>query len=294
MTTISRYIFVGCSALTSVTLPWNGTEENFYDLALYTHCGGTAYVPYFSKAAYLNIYNDELYQKVVGYVESTDISELDNAIYVDPFTANVGGVKNIEVKLKNDVDVTSYGFELVLPEGMSIATTSNGSFNSAVTLSGRNSGFQVVTNKLSDNVYKVAVASLSGASLTDNDGTVLTIRARVADDADADDTYAVKIQNPLIVEPSEAKPAVEETVAEIDMDMIKGDVNGDAVVDLADAVLVINHYVGKTLTSFVEKTANVNSDDDIDLADAVRIINYYVGKISSLSRQTTSGERDPQ
>ena len=62
----------------------------------------------------------------------------------------------------------------------------------------------------------------------------------------------------------------------------RGDVDGDGVVDLADAVLVINHYVGKPVAKFDEKAADVDGDGVIDLADAVRIINFYVGKVQSL------------
>ena len=68
---------------------------------------------------------------------------------------------------------------------------------------------------------------------------------------------------------------------------MKGDVDNDGTIDLADAVLIINYYVGKTVPSnFVEKAAYVDNDNVIDLADAVLVINYYVGKINALSRRS--------
>ena len=80
----------------------------------------------------------------------------------------------------------------------------------------------------------------------------------------------------------------------VDQTLIVGDVDGDGVVDLADAVLVINHYVGKPVTTFIEKAADVDGDGVVDLADAVLIINYYVGKIPSLSRLANEDGLDPQ
>ena len=77
-------------------------------------------------------------------------------------------------------------------------------------------------------------------------------------------------------------------------DYKKGDVDGDGVVDLADAVLVINHYVGKPVNKFVTKAADVDGDGVIDLADAVRIINFYVGKVQSLAPSVGSDGLDPQ
>lgn len=65
----------------------------------------------------------------------------------------------------------------------------------------------------------------------------------------------------------------------------KGDVNGDGDVDIADAVCIVNHVVGKTNTSFNAAAADVNGDGDIDIADAVYIVNLVVGKIDALVRQ---------
>ena len=66
-------------------------------------------------------------------------------------------------------------------------------------------------------------------------------------------------------------------------DNVVGDVNGDGDVDIADAVCIVNHVVGKSNTTFNEAAADANGDGDIDIADAVHIVNYVVGKISALA-----------
>ena len=68
--------------------------------------------------------------------------------------------------------------------------------------------------------------------------------------------------------------------------VMAGDVNGDGDVDIADAVCIVNHVVGKANTTFMEAAADANGDGDIDIADAVHIVNYVVGKIPSLSRSS--------
>lgn len=62
-----------------------------------------------------------------------------------------------------------------------------------------------------------------------------------------------------------------------------GDVNTDGVVDIADAVCIVNYVVGKPNTTFIEAAADANSDGDVDIADAVRIVNFVVGKIPALA-----------
>ena len=227
-------------------------------------------------------------------VEVTDVTNMANAIYVEPLKGSAGSDVNIEVKLKNASSATSYGFELVLPAGVTISTSTDGDFDDAVTMSARHKGHTLTTNKLANNTYKVGVASLSSKALTDNDGLVLTIQAHVADNI-AEGEYAIGVQSPLIVNTDGTKPAVQSTQSKITIeDYTKGDVDGDGVIDLADAVLIINHYVGKPVAKFNEKAADVDGDGVIDLADAVRIINFYVGKVQSLAPSLDLDGLDPQ
>ena len=59
---------------------------------------------------------------------------------------------------------------------------------------------------------------------------------------------------------------------------IVGDVNGDSVVDIVDAVQIINAYLSNTTDVLNMRLADMNSDDAIDIVDAVIIINQYLGK----------------
>ncbi len=57
-----------------------------------------------------------------------------------------------------------------------------------------------------------------------------------------------------------------------------GDVNGDGVITVADAVCIINVVARKDNEVFVEANADVNSDGVITVADAVCIINIVARK----------------
>ena len=59
--------------------------------------------------------------------------------------------------------------------------------------------------------------------------------------------------------------------------VIKGDTNGDGEIDLFDAVMILNHYLEKTLLVDAYKEAGyVNDDEEIDLFDSVKILNHYL------------------
>lgn len=71
---------------------------------------------------------------------------------------------------------------------------------------------------------------------------------------------------------------------------VNGDVNGDGMVDIADAKCIVNHLLGIPNASFLAVAADVTGDGEVDIADAVRIVNLVVGKIDALAPklETTS------
>ncbi|MBN2441207.1 MAG: discoidin domain-containing protein [Spirochaetales bacterium] len=58
-----------------------------------------------------------------------------------------------------------------------------------------------------------------------------------------------------------------------------GDVNNDSTIDIVDALLIAQFYVGLNPASFDQSKADVNCDSGIDIVDALLIAQYYVGLI---------------
>jgi hypothetical protein len=61
-----------------------------------------------------------------------------------------------------------------------------------------------------------------------------------------------------------------------------GDVNGDGRVDIVDALLIAQYYVGLNPSVFIAANADVNCSGTIDVVDALLTAQYYVGLLSSL------------
>jgi hypothetical protein len=62
-----------------------------------------------------------------------------------------------------------------------------------------------------------------------------------------------------------------------------GDVNNSGSVDIVDALLIAQYYVGLNPSNFDTSVADVNADSTISIVDALRIAQFYVGLISQLS-----------
>ncbi|MBY9005507.1 MAG: hypothetical protein KGD63_01990 [Candidatus Lokiarchaeota archaeon] len=68
------------------------------------------------------------------------------------------------------------------------------------------------------------------------------------------------------------------TVTSIDI-WQNGDVNHDGEVDIVDALLISQYYVGLDPQPFYEEEADVNGDGSIDIIDALLVAQAYVGLI---------------
>ena len=67
--------------------------------------------------------------------------------------------------------------------------------------------------------------------------------------------------------------------------VLRGDVDGDGVVNLVDYMAVINHYVESAeITEYpFFLAADVDEDETINMADAMKILNYYTENIDTLN-----------
>lgn len=61
-----------------------------------------------------------------------------------------------------------------------------------------------------------------------------------------------------------------------------GDVNNDDIIDILDALMTSQAYVGLNPEGFVPERADVDCDNEITIVDALKIARYYIGLISSL------------
>lgn len=138
----------------------------------------------------------------------------------------------------------------------------------------------------------IPFASSEAIAIGESKQQLVTVRFNVANNVTAG-TYNVTLKGTEFEYNTSDKDVagdVKFKVTVVDL----GDVNGDGDVDIADAVCIVNHVVGKNNVIFIKPAADVNNDVDMDIADAVRIVNLVVGKINTLSRQLDYISPDPE
>ena len=292
LTSIGRYAFCGCNALTSVTSyitePFAYGNDAFKK-TLDSAPACVLTVPFGTRDAYIaagwtesvfkgGIEEMEADEEPAEEIAVTDISQMDNAIYIEPFTARAGDDVQIEVKLKNSQDIAAYSFDLVLPEGVTLEKNVKGKY--IYTLDeDRHDDHSGTINEKDGNVYSVAVLSVSGGEMYGNDGAVITL-SMALDESMEEGMYPIVINNARYSLPDgQLVEAGSTTTALTIENVIVGDVNDNGSVDIGDAVCIINHIVGKTNAVFVERAADVNGNGTYgEIGDAVSVVNIIVGK----------------
>ena len=67
-----------------------------------------------------------------------------------------------------------------------------------------------------------------------------------------------------------------------------GDVDSNGSVNIVDALVIAQYYVGLNPSNFNSAVADVNRDSSINIIDALYVAQYYVGLISRLSCQSAT------
>jgi hypothetical protein len=75
---------------------------------------------------------------------------------------------------------------------------------------------------------------------------------------------------------------------------MRGDVNSDRMVDVADFTGIANHILGHTPETFIEGAADVNRDNEIDVADFTGVANIILGIGNGTNRAQMVTENDGQ
>jgi hypothetical protein len=236
----------------------------------------------------------ELYRKAEGWKKFNNIQEVSgndltatNKLSVDHTYVNAGQTTDLNVSLTNSVtDFTAYQFDLIMPLGLSIATDSQGKLavkkgsryaDESVMLTAE----QLPVHLYADFVkYRIVCMSATNTPITGNEGLLLTITLRASENKPLGD-YDATLENIIFTRTDGTNVELDYVpfmvTIENEEDGLKGDVNRDEEVDVADVVQTVNYTLGKTPQMFAKYNADVNGDGEVNVGDIVAMIGIITG-----------------
>jgi hypothetical protein len=216
--------------------------------------------------------------------KDTDISSLDNVVYIGNVEGRIDSQMILSVNMKNNVAVQGFGFDLYLPNGVTVAKDEDGF--ALVTLSTERTT-EKKTNYFDSNIMgngalRVLASSTGGYTISGTDGEIVQVVINISKDMEEGGypiilrEIALSDNNSHGYETNYVKSTL--TISAYTL----GDVNGDGKINVIDFTAIANYILGKTPEGFIEKAADVIVDDKVNVVDLTAVANMILyGKTSA-------------
>lgn len=229
-------------------------------------------------------------------IEVTDISQMDNVIYIEPTVAIANETIPLKVKLKNNMVPVGCSFMLTLPEGFALAEDEDGDV--IYELGSRAKKMSVTMKDWNNGSYDFALTpTTESAIISGDDDVVINFQVHVPGDMIVGD-YWMNLTKCLIqskVNGTTTDTELNDVLTKLTVvDYTMGDVNGDKQVTPTDAIMILYHFFKVEQNGFLEKAADINGDGKISPADAIEALYRYFNEGTSSAQKWNNQDLDPQ
>lgn len=242
------------------------------DVSHYARC--VLHVPSGTLQKYRTTYPWSRFATIVEMEED----ENDYALTATDVICSKGKSVTLPISLLNKETLSGLQFEMHLPNGVIVAHDIDES--KSVTLTTRGNGMSVMYNKNSEGVYTFVVMSLGGSTISDNSGELINVPLYVQDTAN-DGENQLEMKQIFVTTLSGVTRYLnmsQSTLTVEAVSYIPGDANGDGIVNITDAVGIVNYILKKVQGNFIFEAADMNGDGIINVTDAVQVINVILKK----------------
>ncbi len=209
----------------------------------------------------------------------TDISSMNNVIYLNKVEASADGQINLSIRMKNSAAIRGFQFDIYLPEGVTVVKSAKGKIVGSLS-SGRlpeDDEHSLTLSEQSDGAIRFLCGSLYDETFTGNDGEIATLTVKIAENM-SDGDYPIILKNMKLTETDinnyYQTDYVKSTLTIKSYTL--GDINSDQKIDVSDYIGIANHILGNTPDGFVVKAADVNLDGNIDVSDYIGVANIIL------------------
>ena len=209
----------------------------------------------------------------------TDISSMNNVIYLNKVEANADSQINLSIRMKNAAAIRGFQFDLYLPDGVTVVKSAKGKIVGSLS-EGRlpeDDEHTLTLSEQSDGAIRFLCGSLYDETFTGNDGEIATLSVKIAEDM-ADGNYAIILKDIKMTETDINNYYQTERVKSTltIKSYTLGDINGDGKIDVSDYIGIANHILGNAQEGFNVKAADVNEDGLIDVSDYIGVANIIL------------------
>lgn len=133
-----------------------------------------------------------------------------------------------------------------------------------------------LVTELGSGTYQVLIYSMSNTPIEGNEGALFSLDFTASDGTEYRDTE-LQVTD-IVLSNAKGKNYASEVNVSIQatFDTLLGDVNGDGLVNIADAIGLVNYILGKAAFEVEELAADANEDGILNITDAIAIVNLIL------------------
>lgn len=209
------------------------------------------------------------------------LAHADNIVYIASSTIEAGNTITLAVNLRSDSQASACQFDLVLPEGITLATNSDGQPDITMGNIVNKSRHILDCAPMSDGSIRFICYSLNSTLFTSTNGVVAYIKLK-ADSSCSAGKKSITIRDAVIATPAAVTtyvttPSVS-TLTVKEAPILQGDVNRDGRVDVTDVVMMVDRICNGKASTLDLRTSDLNNDKIIDVRDVVLLVDMCVNR----------------
>ncbi len=133
--------------------------------------------------------------------ENTDLSLIDNVIYITPFSAEAGSEIIVSFSMKNSAEIRGFQFDLYLPEGITVVKSAKERVQGSLSASRLpdEDEHDLTFSEQPDGAIRILCSSQYDETFTGNDGEIITLNVKVDSEMEAGD-YPIYLRNMKLTE----------------------------------------------------------------------------------------------
>lgn len=230
-----------------------------------------------------------------------------DAVYANEIKVQTGKKEfMLPINLKNNDVVAGVSFTVNLPAGMTLRTDADGDLDYQLNIGRLAWGkFDIYSAFNADGSCSIRIMpKTSDVTISGTDGVLMTLPIKVADGTKSG---TIKLtSNTLTVKDDKGNLStlqLDDTDITVSIDAagadptatLPGDVNGDGIVDLTDAVMILYASLGVDQENYNKDAADVNGDGKVDVTDAILVVNMSLDanqQSSSRRKASSTSEND--
>ena len=194
----------------------------------------------------------------------------NDRLYIKNFEIVAGETKTIALILDNDTAYSAFQTDIYLSSGLEIEQE-DGEYIIDLNPERTAKSHVVSTFKREDGAIRVFVTSQNLATFRGSGGDIAYIQIKATDSFPGSGT--IRLKNSIAAEANASKHVLPDCVAIAgEQTSLKGDVNGDGEISIADINIIINLI----LSGRSDKIGDVNGDGEISIADINSVIDIIL------------------